>query len=64
MLYDALSAVFAYGIGLWVRFDFNYSGIPAGLMNAFLHFIPIYRGVNSNQYHLPPVSLYMAVCKL
>lgn len=42
MLYDALSAVFAYGIGLWVRFDFNYSGIPSGLMNAFLHFIPIY----------------------
>lgn len=45
ILYDALSAVFAYGIGLWIRFDFNYSGIPDELLSSFLHFIPIYIAV-------------------
>ncbi len=42
MLYDIITAVFSYGLGLWVRFDLNYSSIPVRYLENFAKFIPIY----------------------
>lgn len=42
ILYDAVTAVLSYGLGLWVRFDFIYSRIEPEYLHSFIRFIPIY----------------------
>ncbi|MCD7716900.1 MAG: polysaccharide biosynthesis protein [Lachnospiraceae bacterium] len=42
MLYDIVAIIFSYFFGLWLRFDFQYSGIPTEYMSAFVRFLPWY----------------------
>ncbi len=42
VLYDIVAITFSYFFGLWLRFDFQYTGIPAEYMSAFVRFIPWY----------------------
>ncbi|MCR4598434.1 MAG: polysaccharide biosynthesis protein [Acetatifactor sp.] len=44
-VYDVLFANISYLFGLWARFDFQYSSIPAEYMDAAMKFIPIYTGI-------------------
>ncbi len=42
MCFDAVSITFSYFLGLWLRFDFHYSEIPAEYLSAYYRFLPIY----------------------
>lgn len=42
MIYDIIAFNFSYYLGLWVRFDLQFSKIPFEYFTAFLKFAPIY----------------------
>ncbi len=42
LLYDAVVVNAAYFLGLWLRFDFEFSNIPQQYLHAFLTFAPFY----------------------
>lgn len=42
LIYDIIAINASYFLGLWVRFDLKFSGIPIEYLNAFLKFAPIY----------------------
>lgn len=42
MVYDVVTVNLAYFMGLWIRYDFVFSSIPASYMRAFVNFVPIY----------------------
>lgn len=42
ILYDIFAVNFSYFLGLWLRFDLQYSSIPQRYFEAFLKFAPIY----------------------
>lgn len=42
MLYDLLAVCASYFLGLWIRFDCQYTTIPTEYMHAYLSFIPQY----------------------
>ncbi|MCD8082346.1 MAG: polysaccharide biosynthesis protein [Clostridiales bacterium] len=42
MLYDAVAIAFSYFFGLWLRFDFQFTGIPAEYLDSYKRFIPFY----------------------
>lgn len=41
-VYDIFALNFAYFLGLWMRFDFQFSSIPKEYLHAFLMFAPVY----------------------
>ena len=42
VLYDIIAVNFSYFLGLWLRFDLQYSNIPREYLSAFLKFAPVY----------------------
>ncbi len=42
VLYDIAAITFSYFFGLWLRFDFQYTGIPEEYFHAYLKFLPWY----------------------
>ena len=42
MAYDIAAMAGAYLFALWLRFDCNYSEIPAQTLSSWLHFTPVY----------------------
>lgn len=42
MIYDVIVVNFSYFIGLWLRFDLQYSKIPGEYLSAYLEFVPFY----------------------
>lgn len=42
MVYDVVAVNLAYFMGLWIRYDFVFSSIPASYLRAFIYFVPIY----------------------
>ena len=42
VLYDLIAVNLSYFLGLWLRFDCQYTAIPDELLTAFAKFIPIY----------------------
>lgn len=42
MLYDAAAIAFFYFLGLWLRFDFQYSMISGEYLHSYAQFIPVY----------------------
>lgn len=42
VVYDIIAVNFSYFLGLWLRFDLQYSNIPREYLSAFLKFAPVY----------------------
>ena len=42
IVYDIIAVNFSYFLGLWLRFDLQYSNIPREYLSAFLKFAPVY----------------------
>lgn len=42
LIYDIVTINFSYFIGLWLRFDLQYSKIPSEYLMAFIEFAPFY----------------------
>ncbi len=42
LVYDIIAVNFSYFLGLWLRFDLQYSNIPREYLSAFLKFAPVY----------------------
>ena len=42
LVYDIIAVNFSYFLGLWLRFDLQYSNIPREYLSAFLKFTPVY----------------------
>ena len=42
MLYDIVVVNLSYFVGLWLRFDCQYSMIPSGYLSSWMKFVPIY----------------------
>ncbi len=42
ILYDIVAIVFSWFFGLWLRFDFHYTGIPTEYLHAYIKFLPWY----------------------
>ena len=42
LVYDIIAVNFSYFLGLWLRFDLQYSNIPWEYLSAFLKFTPVY----------------------
>lgn len=42
LIYDTVTINFSYFIGLWLRFDLQYSKIPSEYLMAFVRFAPFY----------------------
>lgn len=42
IVYDIIAVNFSYFLGLWLRFDLQYSNIPQEYLSAFLKFAPVY----------------------
>ena len=42
VVYDIIAVNFSYFLGLWLRFDLQYSNIPREYLSAFLKFTPVY----------------------
>lgn len=42
IIYDVIVVNFSYFIGLWLRFDLQYSKIPGEYLSAYLEFAPFY----------------------
>ena len=42
LIYDIIAVNFAYFLGLWLRFDLQFSQIPREYLSAFVRFAPVY----------------------
>ena len=42
VVYAIIAVIFSYFLGLWLRFDLQYSNIPREYLSAFLKFAPVY----------------------
>lgn len=42
ILYDIMTMAASYFIALWLRFDCRYTAIPAGYLQNYIHFLPLY----------------------
>ena len=46
VLLDCLSVMIAFGVGLWVRFEFNIALVPKEYVDAYMNWIGIWCGIN------------------
>ncbi len=42
VFYDAVALALSYFLGLWIRFDFQFSAIDQNYLSAYIKFLPIY----------------------